>query len=1453
MDSQNMSNEMVDQNTIDISAPTSSEQQNSVSDSVIMEDVESKEDGEEAKSNANAEQSVPPSPTPRLMIWKMVLENFKSYAGVREVGPFHKCFSSIVGPNGSGKSNVIDSLLFVFGKKASQIRFKKIAELIHRSEKFPDCLKAKVAIHFQEIIDTDDADSFTVVPNSQFSISREVNRKGTSTYRISGKRAIFAEIGKLLESHGVDLNNNRFLILQGEVESISLMKPKGLTEHETGLLEYLEDIIGSNRYVERIEQSAKLLEELNEKRQESLDRVKVVEKEKDSVESSKTEAEAYLTAQRDLASENAKLHQLYISQFRRSAAEVEEKVSVLNEKMEKDKEKRDSRTKEAEALSKEYDKEKKIFDEIDTSHKKCKAEFASCERRDIKVREDIRHCKDRDKKAKRALKNEKKKLEAFAQAIEAAKEQIPRLEKECEQLTEEQSAEEKKLEEIIKSVKDKTEPIRIEMEAKQKEMIPLKKKVNECQQAVDVAQGELKIYEDKQSSAKEQFSAAKQELKDVDGKVKSKDEDYQQIVTDLDDAKRDLVESKQELDSVSTEERSCAVEITKLRGRFEEARAALRASSQEKGVLGRLMKAKRQGVLPGIEGRLGDLGTIPDKYDVGVSTAGGALNHIVVDTPNTAQRCVEYLKEHNLGRATFLILDKQRHFVEKMRRAVHPPEGVVRLFDQITPIDKKYLPAFYYALQDTLFTEAIDQAVRVANSGGRRWKVVTSNGELVDVSGTMTGGGRRKISGAMSSRAHSQCEYTAEQVSEMEREFMVCQDRYNELKARKRQLANDVRRLESNVQSGEVRSKKAKVDIDSMKKHKSQLSSRLRELKKAMFLSEEETSRVEALESEITEKQKALGHAQKNTEKLQRKCDKLKEQIMEAGGLRVRTQQTQLKSVTDKLSVINRSITELKVDSESASKNTGKSEKKVVALEKELEELKEEFQKHKDALNELEEQASKVLDTSNELETQKREKMKILHQMDTEYKRLDSEIKSVRSVLVDIEDQLIDFKKVLKEKEDKAGHWKGKLDQAIDKINKTNKILHEISNDLPPTVDEDEKKQPDGEEKDETAMDTSEDHPPQPSDPKAEASPSGEGGQAPSGEGGQAPSGEGGQAPSGEGGQAASGPSVAGYKLLTEDELAWLDKGEVERKIMRLDTQLKQMNPDMGAIEEFRRKLMEYSKRVGTLDEITKQRDDTRADYDGLRKKRLDEFIAGFSIITMKLKEMYQMLTLGGDAELELVDTLNPFSEGIEFSVRPPKKSWKKIQNLSGGEKTLSSLALVFALHHFKPTPLYVMDEIDAALDFKNVSIVANYIKDRTKNAQFIIISLRNNMFELANRLVGIYKITDASESITIDPDKFAVPASNTLPPATVSMSQPLQPKPVASRSIGSVPASQPVRTVSALNRPSTVSNGLPGGHPRVDKHAASVALSQTSVTDENNGHASQGVDSPAKKRMRTS
>ena len=97
-----------------------------------------------------------------------------------------------------------------------------------------------------------------------------------------------------MKTHGVDLNNNRFLILQGEVEQISMMKPKAQNPGDEGLLEYLEDIIGTNQYVEPIEEKAKALEALNEQRGGQVNLLKLVEKERDALGGAKAEAETFM-------------------------------------------------------------------------------------------------------------------------------------------------------------------------------------------------------------------------------------------------------------------------------------------------------------------------------------------------------------------------------------------------------------------------------------------------------------------------------------------------------------------------------------------------------------------------------------------------------------------------------------------------------------------------------------------------------------------------------------------------------------------------------------------------------------------------------------------------------------------------------------------------------------------------------------------------------------------------------------------------------------------------------------------------------------------------------------------------------------------------------------------------------------------------------------------------------
>ena len=275
-------------------------------------------------------------PLPRLVLTQIELENFKSYYGRRIIGPFHKRFSSIVGPNGSGKSNVIDALLFVFGRRAKQIRLKKISELVHTSENHPNCRQARVNVHFQEIIDDlEDENDYTVVPNSQLIISRIATKDNKSKYLLNGKQVAFAKVRELLLTKHVDLNNNRFLILQGEVESIAMMKPKAMTASDEGLLEYLEDIIGSNKYVEQIDQCSEQVETLTNEVQERLNRVKVVERDRDKLSDAKNEAQDYIKSQLQLWKLQGVAKQFALNKYQNRNQAVNESLVTVNNEIER--------------------------------------------------------------------------------------------------------------------------------------------------------------------------------------------------------------------------------------------------------------------------------------------------------------------------------------------------------------------------------------------------------------------------------------------------------------------------------------------------------------------------------------------------------------------------------------------------------------------------------------------------------------------------------------------------------------------------------------------------------------------------------------------------------------------------------------------------------------------------------------------------------------------------------------------------------------------------------------------------------------------------------------------------------------------------------------------------------------------------------------------------------------
>ncbi|POM73526.1 Structural maintenance of chromosomes protein 4 [Phytophthora palmivora] len=1277
-------------------------------------------------------------PVKRLMITKMQLENFKSYAGKVEIGPFHKCFSAVVGPNGSGKSNVIDALLFVFGKRASKLRLKKVSELVHRSAGFPDLDMATVSVFFQEIIDTegdaaatDNEANYTVVPNSEFSVTRTATKSNVSKYYINDRPSNFTRVTEMLQDKGIDLDNNRFLILQGEVEQIAMMKSKGAEgSNEDGLLEYLEDIIGSNVYVEPTERVWDEVEQCNEVRGEKVNRVKLVEKEKAHLEGPRAEALEYLRKEKEVYMKTNILYQLWIQEASKNRELCESKRDELQAKYKAELARMEKNREELQSVESVYQRVKSEHDEVAKQLEEAKAEYAEFEKQDVKLREELKYAKERQKELQSAQKKELKKQKTIQQKVQENEELVPQLENEVEKLQAKLKKQEQVLEGILEGHKEETAKLRSTMESIQQEMEPFQTEMNALRSVIDTTETEIQLVEEPVTNANKALEANACGIIEAEANLRGLEEEQSDKRETLTKMKDRIVIAEQELDDAKDRETSVAEKYREARTKSEEASGAVQSHATRNRMLRELLDASKPGKPlenAGLFGRLGDLGAIDGKYDIAISTACGALNNLVVETTSGAQACVAYLRKHNLGRTTFLILEQLDYLKSKYSqhfRGVTAPSGqqAPRLFDLVKVNDEKFLPAFYYALRDTLVAKDLDEASAIAYQGRQcKYRVVTLDGQLVEMSGAMSGGGKRARSGGMSSTLASGL--SEGEIRALQEEASSLRNELEQIRAEKASLEKELSHLSRKIEQYENDLPKIELNVSATKTRLEDFKKNKIILKKQTTLSADAKKQVEKLNKTKAAKEAEYKTTKLKVDRMAAKLAKMKGQILDVGGEKLRKEQEVAKKITKQIAEKTKQMTKIRVDFKSSQKNTEKNEVALKKVEEDIEAAKKKIEDTREQITAMEEKALTVLQKCETVQEQVTAKEKELRKDETKYRKLKKEYDEMTSAEVDLANSLEDCEKMLEENSKKETYWKTKLTSlhaAFITEQEQNAGVFEDERELPARKRHKKNKSAGGdEEMDDEHKDESEED--EDSEEEEDAN---------------------------------LDVTLEKLPMLDTIALSRYSKEEMKYEISVLEQQRDELkaNVNMGALTEYKQKEEEYKARVVELEEATKLRDAKRHEYDELRRKRLEEFMTGFRIITLKLKEMYQMITLGGDAELELVDSLDPFSEGVVFSVRPSKKSWKNISNLSGGEKTLASLALVFALHHYKPTPLYVMDEIDAALDFKNVSIVGNYIKQRTRNAQFIIISLRNNMFELADRLVGIYKTNDATKSVTINP-----------------------------------------------------------------------------------------------------
>ena len=1312
----------------------------------------------------------------RIIIDKIVLENFKSYAGVREIGPLHYRFNSVVGPNGSGKSNLMESLLFVFGKRAKKMRLKKLSELIHSSSRENKCRSCKVSVYFKEIKE-DDEDHFHYIPNGDFVVSRTVYKNSSSQYYLNGKESTFEEINNLLNKKDIDLKHNRFLILQGEVEQISMMKQKGENENETGLLEFLEDIIGTRRYVPLIDKLSKSIEDLGEIKTSKLNRVKISRNEINQLEDTKDQSLKYYHKEKE---SHVLKHLLMVARRGVENNKILEKKNNM-EKIQNDIE--EIQKKMAEQISESKNvllEHKQIQTQINNLNKenaKLEEDLNKIDQNDSLKRNEIDNYTKQIKKGEKELEKLNKNYSNKNEEINQAQEQRPKMQEELKKKNEKFNTLEEYLNKRNKEIYSQTEQLQKNKKEITNKLRPSENQINQNNFKIQQNEKTLDLLKDKLSKQKEnltKLTKKKDELNSLLNEKNANYEKYKQQKAEIEKKKtlkeNELKQKQQQASEKQKEVQEKMVRLSECKNSNQEFKIKHRITSE-------LLKAQKEGKIKGLFGRLGDLGAIDQKYDIAISTACSQLDFLVVDNTQNARNIISYLRNNNIGTASIIILEKVSWVEKFYKKNYQCPEGTQRLIDLVKFDDKRLQNAFYFALRDTLVTSNIETATKVGY-GQNRHRVVTLDGVIVEITGAMVGGGkpRKGLMGNVAMKYNNEMdekemkklneEYVKaiNEYNTLKNEFNNCEQEYQRILRDLREIENVGIKLESDINklnqgikevNDEIKNindqgnrnnndmkqiERIKQENKKLNEENDKLNEETKELRKDLdeinnklnnIYGEEyneKKNEKEKLQKEIEETEKKLNQFENILLNAQKTLDKLKEEIT--------NKEKNKEDLKNKIKECENQMKKYEDDSMNILQNINNNKEQITNFENQYTKQNKEIEKLKQAINSLREG--------------KQEKENAIKEINEEIRKINRTIANFNEKIEQNKasfDKLIqdfgfidDFDKEIKQINQGKIKNKSNISSKKNSINSSSNInSKKIINDDDDLSDASNSKNNNKEDIEMKEENNNSGNDEDNNEEEEDIIPSKK-----------------------KGNSRQYDKYFKSKELISDFTQEEINKfisqtKDIEYILGINEAALKDMKPNMQAIITYKNTLITLRERETDLQNTVEKLQKANDIYQNVKQRRQNEFMEGFNIINSKLIEMYRLLTKGGDAELELADSLDPFNEGITFTVRPNKKSWKSMSNLSGGEKTLSSLSLIFALHHYKPSPLYVMDEIDAALDFRNVSVIADYIKDRTKDSQFIIISLRNQMFENANELIGIYKTFDITKVVIFNPNAYDV------------------------------------------------------------------------------------------------
>lgn len=1257
------------------------------------------------------------------------LHNFKSYKGHHLLQFGDSYFTSIIGPNGSGKSNSMDAISFVLGIKSAHLRSTHLKDLIYRG---------RVLKHSKINADgtaTDDVTNGEVHRDAEAGASddeaapartqtspqrhdpqtawvmaiyeddageeqrwkRSINASGASEYRINNRVVTAKQYNEALEAENILIRARNFLVFQGDIEAIAQQNPRDITQ-------LIEQISGSLEYKSEYDRLKQEKESADKEQHHRLQQRRGINGEIRNFQQQKEELDKFeaMREEKDQAVVTQVLWKLF--HFQRT---IEDSTA-------------------------EIQKHQEELKELRRNVKKFEDELEAAKREHAKVGRDVSKAEREIKRREKGVEEKENALVPIDEKLSISNKNLAAYQKQIADRTAERDSQQlsaEKLQNDLAKVQKAQQRWADEWKAQQQQAGrelsdqdlqeyqrlrgEVYKRSGNDQNKVDNITRQLKTDEETVNSLKSKLDTTQALVTASETEVAGLTDRRAELQRTVKATTKEIEGKKNEINKlISERERTrqkgneLDEKLRQVLHRLDEAQGMQRESQKEANQ--REMVAQLKRLFPGVKGMVHQLCKPKQKkYETAVATAlGRHWDAVIVDSEKTGRECIQQLKEQRLGRLTFLPLDTIIHTQPNANLRGMMLQGMRLAIDTID-YEANLERAMSVACGNTVVTDTLKIARYLCYERNVDAKAVTLDGTVIHKGGNMTGG---------------------EGVNDKKRRFEETE--VENLRTLANRFKADIEALprghENQTQEEKLRSEligleaKAKYAQDEIKALERNVESKTREL-------EFSRAQLEDVRPEFEKQSSGVEGLRQQLEEFTASIEEVEDEVFDAFCQRLGYG----------------SIREY--------------EKQQGSMQEEANRKKVEFTRQISRLqNSLSFETQRVRSTQDRIakaEAQMKRDAEIIAQLEEEKEELGWELDELNAEIEQFNDQLDGIRAQHEERGQKVGEARNQVQNRSKAVEMTLKVVGELEAKVQTAstnrystlrqckVENIDVPLEQGSRKigalpleeaileqqdDEDAMDI-------------------------------------------DGEEGSTTPRFNDYGIHVDfseldEDLQGDDSDDMDatlqENITSLAAELDKMAPNMRSAE----RLEATSERLKATDrEFNDSRNAAQAatkSFEKVKQKRLDLFTKAFAHISDQIGPVYKELTktssfpLGGTASLGQENDDEPYLEGVRYHAMPPLKRFRDMEHLSGGEKTMAALALLFAVHTYAPSPFFVLDEVDASLDNANTAQLANYVREHAgPGMQFVVISLKTGLFQNSETLVGVMRDqgVNSSRALTLD------------------------------------------------------------------------------------------------------